>query len=83
MVKYHGILKQVNYDKIPWNTNGKPCYAIHCHTQDITKHGVPWFTMVYHGLPWYNLVYCGKSWNILIRVGADADSYVTVLLCKI
>ena len=43
---------------------------------------------VSHGkIPWCleqaNLAYQGISWNILIRVGADADSYVTVLLCKI
>ena len=44
MVKYHGVLKQVNHDI--------PQFTIQCH-------GIPCNTMVYHGISWYIMVYHG------------------------
>ena len=42
MVKYHGVLKQVNYG-IPYNY----------HTQYMNNHGISWYNMVYHVIPCY------------------------------
>ena len=44
MVKYHGVLKQVNH-VIPY------IY----HAQYMKEDGVPQLTMVYHVIPWYTM----------------------------
>ena len=63
MVKYHGVLEQVNHNKIP------QCFETLWYTIHLpyTMYEKAWSTTFYHVMSWYSIVYHVIPWYIFIR----------------
>ena len=46
----------------------------------MTKHGIPWYIMVYHDKAWHTMVYHGISWYIFIKALAIEHTFVFLTL---